>query len=291
MTTRFRSKSTFQPARLFSRKRNDSTKKYRNVRLYFLTVLFIILICAFISLRDGVSKLARSTLTDQFSNSSLASSFTNTSLQSSQHLVPRHTHVSLIADRKPQLSQSDNAPTLHAIFACRCYVDHVAQPLQSLLQQTFIPRKLTLIHGCLSNQRDELQHAVYRVLSVTKTEDDSVSMYPEVNDHQCNESDIQLCLLRYLTAIAETDPSNFYVLLTDRVILEPTALEKACLSLTIRPHVASIQILEYILDSYRKQGKKMILCWFGVNCLIQRNKMILLFLFPLFTMLHIFEML
>ena len=260
MPARLRSKTGFQPAPFLSKKR-DSTKTKRDARLYFLPILFVISICAIhILLRDEPTSRSvevsastiSSNLQDQLSKTYPDSSFANQSLESIQHLVPRHSHVSLSADRSNEVSQLDNAPTLHAIFVCHCCVDHIDQPLQSLVRQTFVPSKLTLIHECSSDQRNELRHAARHALADGNTEDASVGLFPELSDHQCSESSIQLCLLRYLAAAAETDHSNFAVLLTDKVILEPTALEKACLSLIIRPHVSSIQMLEYDLDSLSK---------------------------------------
>lgn len=121
--------------------------------------------------------------------------------------------------------------------------------VKSLLAQTLIPAKLTIIHACAAEHgTTELRSAVRNVLGG----EESYSKAPEFVTHACEQEMVD-CMLAYLTVESQARPSGHIVVLDVASVLEGTALETMWLTLVLRTHVPSVRGLAYMPESLKRE--------------------------------------
>lgn len=128
---------------------------------------------------------------------------------------------------------------MHAIYICPTCC-HTPPPLSSLINSTLIPSHLTVLHSC--HDRHGLRKTIRRILSSVNPIS-SFLLRPEFSEILC-DSPLSTCLLRYLSATSSSSHTPYAALLSDRIVLRPVALEKAWLSLRIRPNVSAIRLMQ-----------------------------------------------
>ncbi|PXF48401.1 Beta-1,4 N-acetylgalactosaminyltransferase 1 [Gracilariopsis chorda] len=182
---------------------------------------------------------------------------------SARHPLP-HPHV-LASQRltnhsfhsvRALLPQRDRPP-LHALFICQtaCCIHSLSSALRAVTQQTFVPTFLTVIHACGNQSHSSLLHAIRNALADQQNHSTSYTLRPEVVTHFCPTATYATCTLAYLAHSAQRD-TGFALLFDEGVILEPTALEKAYLSLIHRSNQTSaIRLLSYDPSSLQQSYK------------------------------------
>ncbi|KAI0562749.1 Transferase [Gracilaria domingensis] len=169
---------------------------------------------------------------------------------------PRLSNHSLAAVRHQM--PSDNRPSLHAVFVCQtpCCAKLLNSSLRALVRQTFVPSVLTIVHACASSAQSTLLHDVRRAIADETEVSTSYALRPELTTHSCPTRNYASCVLSYLARAGQRD-DGFGVLLDEGVIFEPTAMEKAYISLLHRSDTFAIRMLSYnyhsLLKSYQQE--------------------------------------
>ncbi|CAN8064845.1 unnamed protein product, partial [Agarophyton chilense] len=170
------------------------------------------------------------------------------------HAQPRLSNHSLVAVRHQM--PLENHPSLHAVFVCQtpCCTKLLHSSLTALVRQTFVPTVLTVLHACEPSAHSALLHAVRRAIADDAKVSTSYTLRPELTTHHCSPRTYATCVLSYLARSGQRD-DGFGLFLDEGVIFEPTAVEKAYLSLMHRPGTSAIRMLSYnyhsLLKSYQ----------------------------------------
>lgn len=176
--------------------------------------------------------------------------------------APRRSYFQLLsprtaADRLDDTFHVGNLPTVHAVFVCEapCCTSTLQPSVTSLVQQTLPPTHLTFVHACAAGEQEELHHRAREALRDSRTAATSFALRPEVMFHSCaSASDLEACALDYFAHVANTAPPlppHFTLVLTDRVLLEATAVEKAWLAVDQRTNVNAMRFQAYDPASLR----------------------------------------
>lgn len=172
------------------------------------------------------------------------------------HYAPRIPRFALVAPRAPNYDQHTHSqlPLLHAVLVCEspCCHHTIKPAITALIAQTFPPTDLTVVHACSSADYKKFHQNVRNALDDSSSRTSSFSLRPETLFHSCNSTLLESCALHYITNLAGTVQSSglhYTFLLSDRILLEHTALEKAYLSIYVRPSVHVLRFQAYDLDS------------------------------------------
>lgn len=171
-------------------------------------------------------------------------------------IAPRRPSFRLISPRTPIESSSQSVdvrllPTLHAVFVCEtpCCLSTLRPSVVTLIEQTLPPTHLTFVHSCTPEEQADFHHRARGTLGDANTSVTSFTLRPEVLFHQCASlTDTESCALDYFAHLSNTAPTSsphLTFVVSDRVLLEPTAIEKAWLSIHQRPNVNAMRLQGY----------------------------------------------
>lgn len=116
------------------------------------------------------------------------------------------------------------------------------------------------MHSCSTeDRRTAFYREARRSLVDPSSTLSSYNLRPRALFHACKFSLLEDCALIHLAHLANTastDLPHFTFLLSDRTLLEHSAVEKAWLSLTVRTHVSAIRLNAYDFDSLQDAEKE-----------------------------------
>lgn len=179
------------------------------------------------------------------------------------HLEPERREVAPLGTRSTTLSSQKIADvSIDALLICHytnpCCITAVSAGLLSLIRQTVIPTSLTLLHSCsLPSESGLLNAAAKDILTGIDNTPASLSLYNALADQFCSADSQRLydeCILRYVRQDARE--GRYRLLLSDRDVLEPTAVEKLWMYLEFHPNVRSVQSLSFEEASLRTAIEK-----------------------------------
>lgn len=182
------------------------------------------------------------------------------SVRTVPQVAPRRALFRLVSGRTPlesleQPFSPELLPVIHAVYVCEtaCCLSTIRASVIPLVEQTLPPTHLTFIESCTLEERDTFHHEARNALEDSKTSLTSYTLRPEVLFHSCfSRSDFQACVLDYFAHVSNTASTvspHFVFVLTDRVLLEPTALEKAWLAIHRHSKVGGIRLQSYDFES------------------------------------------
>lgn len=152
---------------------------------------------------------------------------------------------------------------IHAVLACStgCCTDTLYPATRALVSQTLPPTDLTFIHSCSDSDTDTnaFRHEARRALADFTNTASSYELRPHALFHSCLHNQLESCVLDYMSHVANAASSqhpHYTLILTDRVLLENTAIEKSWLSFSVRAHVDSIRLQSYNYSSLQEAKKK-----------------------------------
>lgn len=176
--------------------------------------------------------------------------------------APRRSRFSIVSPRDPLESVTANSsssylPRIHAVFICDspCCINTLYPAIRALVLQTLPPTHLTFVHSCSTSNRNEFRREARRALAGSINIATSYTLRPHVFFHVCTGEDIEPCALDYmahLANLASPQYPHYTFILSERILLENTAVEKAWLSFTVRPHVNAIRMQSYDFNSLEK---------------------------------------
>lgn len=156
-------------------------------------------------------------------------------------LTPRRAKSNYGGWRK---GNSSEPYAIDSIILCRkgCCIDELRAVVRSLLEQTLIPTRMTVLHGCKDEgHTSELKKTVRTILGG----EGSYGMWPEFVERRCQEN-LPECLLAHLEVETEKKGEGYVFALDSGMVLERTAIESMWLSLNLRSSsVKSIRALRY----------------------------------------------
>lgn len=186
----------------------------------------------------------------------------NHSLPSHAQLAPRRPVYTLVSPRNllDSLNHSHDTtllPRVHAVFVCEtpCCVSTVYAATVTLVNQTLPPTHLTFLHSCPQSHHQAFHREARRGLEDQKTSATSFALRPEALFHFCPSQQLQSCALDYFAHLANSASTTYphiSLIMSDRILLEPTAIEKAWLSIHQRPNVNAIRLQAYDYSSLQQ---------------------------------------
>lgn len=169
-------------------------------------------------------------------------------------LVPRfslYTPLATVSSRR----SDDHQPIVNVVVICHisnpCCYSTLPLSLRAIVRQSLMPDALKIIHSCVdTDERHLLLNTTHTIIHDNRR---NVASLVQVSDKFCastsSSNDYERCILTFLSTPSQRETAPYVLILSDRDVLESTAVEKKWMYLSLRSWITSVSSLSYNVAS------------------------------------------